>query len=174
MNEKILIHSFQVSDIAKKIAEELGLIYIEVIEISIAALYHDIGKEYIPDIILSKTNDLSDDEYKIIKLHTKLGNELLSKFNDKTMQLAAEVALNHHEHYDGTGYYKKRYDQVSLATRIIAVADVYSALISDRVYRPKWEKDDALIFMRDNTGTRFDPNVISAFMRIEGGKYESD
>lgn len=167
MNDKILLHSFQVSDVAKKIAEELGINYLEVMEIKIAALYHDIGKEYVPDIILSKPTGLSDDEYEIMKLHTRLGSELLSKFSDKTMQLAAEVALNHHEHYDGTGYYKKRYDEVSLATRIITVADVYSALISERVYRSAWSKEDALIFMRDNAGKHFDPDVVSALVRID-------
>lgn len=96
MDENTLRHAFQVADIAKEIADSFMLTYFEVLEITIAALYYDIGKEYVPDIILSKPTGLSDNEYEIMKLHTRLGSELLSKFSDKTMQLAAEVALNHH------------------------------------------------------------------------------
>ena len=164
MDKELLQHSIDVSALATSIAYELELCPYAVAEIAIAGLYHDIGKECLPKIILKKPSKLTDDEHKIMTFHTYIGNAILNMINGEMSELVAEVALNHHEYYDGTEYYKKKYDEVSLGTRIVTVADVYSSLINDRVYRPAWSKEDALFYMQDNAGSLFDPTVVTALL----------
>lgn len=169
MNNEILKHSIMVADIAKQITKSMGIEEKAVIEIQIAAFFHDIGKEYIPKVILDKPKKLTNDEYEVIKMHTKFGYQMLSQFEDDTMQMAAEVALNHHERYDGSGYTNKMNQEISLAARIVAVADVYAALIADRVYRPAWSTEDALSYMQNNAGKLFDPSVVQALLKTNKG-----
>ena len=169
MNKQLLKHSIDVAALSTNIAYEMDLCPYMVTQIGISALYHDIGKECLPKVILEKKGKLSDKEKKIMTFHTYMGNAILNLLNEDISELASEVALNHHEHYDGTGYYKKRYDEVSLATRIITVADVYSALIAERMYRLAWSKEDALFYMRDNAGTMFDSTVVSALLVVLDG-----
>ena len=121
MNRELLEHSIDVAALSTNIAYEMGMCPYMVTQIGLAALYHDIGKECLPKVILEKKGKLSDKEKKIMTFHTYIGNSILTLLNDDISEVASEVALNHHEHYDGTGYYKKRYDEVSLATRIITV-----------------------------------------------------
>lgn len=161
-----MMHSIQVALLAKSIAEELKLNGLSVMEITIAAICHDAGKAYVLKRILEKPDKLTDEEFDLMKMHTLYGSELLSKHADKTMQAAAEVALNHHERFDGSGYMKKGRDEVSFASRIVAVADVYSALIEERVYRPAWSKEDALFFIKENAGKQFDPCVVTALLAV--------
>ena len=169
MNKQLLEHSIDVAALSTNIAYEMGLCPYMVTQIGLAALYHDIGKECLPKVILEKQDKLTNEEKKIMTFHTYMGNAILTLLNENISELASEVALNHHEHYDGTGYYKKKYDEVSLATRIITVADVYTALKEERVYRPAWSEEDALFYMQDNTGTMFDPIVVSALLVILSG-----
>ena len=166
MEHDTLTHSIQVALLAKRIAEELKLSSLSVMEIAIAAICHDVGKAFVPKSILEKPAKLTDEEFDLMKMHTLYGNELLTKYTDKTMQAAAEVALNHHERFDGSGYMKKGCGDVSFASRIVAVADVYSALIEDRVYRPAWNKEDALFFIKENAGKQFDPCVVTALLAV--------
>ncbi len=169
MNNEILIHSMKVADIAKQIAEKMGLEEKAVIEIQIAAFFHDTGKEYIPKVILDNPEKLTDDEFKIVKMHTKFGYQMLSQFDNDTMKMSAEVALNHHERYDGSGYANKLSREISLAARIVAVADVYAALITDRIYRPALSTEDALSYMQNNARKLFDPNVVQALLKTKQG-----
>ncbi len=169
MNNDILIHSMKVADIAKQIAEKMGLEEKAVIEIQIAAFFHDMGKEYIPKVILDNPKKLTDDEFVIIKMHTKFGYRMLCQFDDEIMKMIAEVALNHHERYDGSGYTNKLNQEISLAARIVAIADVYAALIADRAYRLALSTEDALSYMQNNAGKLFDPCVVQALLKTKKG-----
>ena len=169
MNNDILAHSMKVAEISRQIAEKMGLEEKAVIGIKIAAFFHDIGKEYIPKVILDKPEKLSKDEFKIVKLHTKFGYDMLSQFDNGTMKITAEVALNHHERYDGSGYTNKLNREISLAARIVAVADVYAALIADRVYRTALSTNNALSYMQNNAGKLFDPFTVQALLKIKKG-----
>lgn len=169
MNNEILIHSMKVAKISKQISENMGLEEKAVIEIQIAAFFHDIGKEYIPKVILDNPEKLTDDEFEIIKMHTKFGYQILSQFDDNIMKIAAEVALNHHERYDGSGYTNKLSREISLAASIVAVADVYAALIADRVYRLALNTEDSLSYIQNNAGKLFDPGVVQALLKTKKG-----
>ncbi len=169
MNNEILIHSMNVADVAMLIAQYMGLGEKAVIEIQIAAFFHDIGKEYIPKVILNNPKKLTNDEFEIVKMHTKFGCQMLTQFDKNIMKIAAEVALNHHERYDGSGYSNKLNREVSLAARIVAVADVYDALISERVYQPAMSIGVALSYMQHNAGKLFDPSVVQALIKTKKG-----
>lgn len=166
MNNELLNHSKEVSEIAMDIALEMELCPSYITQIGLAALYHDIGKECIPKAILYKPDELTEDEREIIKAHTSIGYSILQLNYIEAPDIAAEVALNHHENYDGTGYFGKQNDEVSLASQIIHVADVYSALTTERVYRPAWDVPDAIRYIGKNTGKLFDPDVVQAFLAI--------
>ena len=174
MNLDTLTHSIQVAMLAKSMAEKLRLDSNSILEITIAAICHDVGKAYVPKGILGKPGKLNDDEFDLMKKHTLYGSNLLSRYNDKIMQTAAETALNHHERFDGSGYMKKSCGEVSVAARIVGVADVYSALIEDRVYRPAWSKEDALFFINENAGKQFDPCVVDVLLDVLNNKQKEN
>ncbi len=169
MNNEILIHSMNVADIAMQIAQNMGIGEKAVIETQIAAFFHDIGKEYIPKVILNNPEKLTNDEFEIVKMHTKFGYRMLIQFDNSTMKTAAEVALNHHERYDSSGYTNKFNREVSLAARIVAVADVYDALTSDRVYHLAMSMEAALFYLQDNAGKLFDPSIVQALINTKKG-----
>jgi putative nucleotidyltransferase with HDIG domain len=169
MNNEVLMHSMNVADIAMKIAQSMRIGEKAAIEIQIAAFFHDIGKEYIPKVILNNPEKLTNDEFEIVKMHTKFGYRMLIQFDNNAMKTAAEVALNHHERYDGSGYTNKFNREISLAARIVAVADVYDALISDRVYHLAMSMDAALFYLQDNAGKLFDPSVVQALINTKEG-----
>jgi putative two-component system response regulator len=128
---------------------------------------HDIGKVAIPDSILLKPGPLSPAEFEVMKTHTTVGARILSGSHSPLVQLAQEVALNHHERWDGTGYPRQiGATEVPLSGRICAVADVFDALTSERVYKKAWAVDDAVRYIARGAGTQFDPTVVEAFMRI--------
>jgi len=171
MDIELLKHSKEVSKIAMDIALIMGLCPFNITQIGLAALYHDIGKECIPKAILNKSGKLTDNERQVMIAHTAIGYSILQLNNGSAPDIAAEVALNHHEHYDGTGYFGKQNDEISLASRIIHVADVYSALTSERVYRSAWKAADAIRYTEKNAGMLFDPDVVEAFLVVVD-KYE--
>jgi HD-GYP domain-containing protein (c-di-GMP phosphodiesterase class II) len=138
----------------------------------IAAMLHDAGKVGIPDSILHKKDKLSADEYEIIKQHTVFGARLFEKTNSDWEQLAWEIMLNHHEKWDGSGYpgredkLGKKGNEIPLSARIVAVADVYDALINKRVYKDAWEEDRVLHHLRQESGRHFDPEIVAIFFDI--------
>nr|WP_312058122.1 HD domain-containing phosphohydrolase [Fervidobacterium pennivorans] len=130
----------------------------------IAAMLHDVGKIGIPDAILNKPGKLSDEEFKIMKRHTTIGYEILSTVDHPLFKLAANIALYHHENWDGTGYPKGlKEEQIPLEGRIVSIIDVYDALFSDRVYRPAWSEDNVIRYIKENCGKKFDPRVCEVF-----------
>jgi putative two-component system response regulator len=135
---------------------------------------HDIGKVGIPDYILLKPGRLSDDEFRLMKRHTVIGGETLNAALEQCpgahyLSMAADIALAHHEHYDGNGYpHGLRGDEIPLPGRVVAVADVYDALTSKRVYKAAFSHDLARSYIDRCSGSQFDPVVGEAFRRTEG------
>ena len=136
----------------------------------LAGYLHDIGKEVIdrryPDL-LEKSEPLTDLERDIIRTHTEIGCDMLSGSERKEISFAAVAALEHHERWDGSGYMGKTELDISLQGRVVAVADVYSALCQERPYRKGWSKDAALEYMKRNSGVLFNPAWVDALMMIE-------
>lgn len=126
---------------------------------------HDIGKIGIPDSILSKPGKLTDDERQQMQQHTSFGAQILDDENDPLLSLAQEIALHHHERWDGTGYpHGLAGEQIPLSARIAAVADVFDALTSDRPYKVAWSTEQAFDYIQENSGTQFDPQLAQAFI----------
>jgi len=138
-----------------------------------SAPLHDIGKVGIPDHILLKPGKLTDDEFEIMKTHAALGSESLSVAEERLgsnsfLHIASEIAISHHERWDGTGYPEKLQDvQIPISGRLMAVADVYDALISKRVYKPAFTHEKAKEIILDWRGKHFDPRVVDAFVAEE-------
>ncbi|MFN6991298.1 MAG: HD domain-containing phosphohydrolase [Fervidobacterium sp.] len=130
----------------------------------IAAMLHDVGKIGIPDNILNKPGKLSQEEFEIIKKHTIIGFNILSAIEHPIFELASSVALNHHENWDGSGYpYGLKGEEIPIEARIVSLIDVFDALLSDRIYRPAWKEEDVVNYIKQNTGIKFDPNVVKVF-----------
>lgn len=158
-------HSTRVSKYAHMIAAEMGCSEEELDVINFAGSLHDIGKIGIRDDILLKPGPLTDEEYEKIKEHPVIGADIISKLGlwDREM----EIIRHHHERYDGRGYPDGLSgDEIPKLARIMAVADCYDAMASDRAYRKKMEKASVLETIRKNSGTQFDPEAVEAFLRV--------
>lgn len=129
-----------------------------------ASPMHDIGKVAIPDYILNKTDKLSDEEWKTMKTHSQLGYQMLSVSKRPLFHMAAIIAQQHHEKWDGSGYPQGIHGKdIHIAGRIVAIADVFDALGHERCYKPAWEMDKILHLLRDQRGKHFDPELIDLF-----------
>jgi len=158
-------HVLRMAKYASLIAEQLGMSpdYCELIEQ--AAPMHDIGKIGIPDHILLKPGKLTPDEMTIMKTHPQIGFQILQGSPSQYLSLGAEIALAHHEKYDGSGYpYSLMRENIPLSARIVAVADVFDALTSERPYKKKWSNTDGMDYLRNNSGSHFDPTCVQAFL----------
>jgi putative two-component system response regulator len=132
--------------------------------IRIASPMHDVGKIGIPDRILLKPGRLTEEERRIMEAHTEMGHRILAGSGVELLDVAAEMALTHHERIDGTGYPGGLAgDEIPIAGRICAVADVFDALTSDRVYRKAFRPDEARQVMLDGRGTQFDAELLDLF-----------
>jgi two-component system response regulator RpfG len=151
------------------IAEELGMFEDEVRLIELAAPLHDMGKIAIPDAILMKPGPLDEDEIRAMRRHPQIGYQLLNDSHNRFIQMGAVIALRHHERYDGSGYPDGLIGEaIPIEARIVAVADVFDALLSPRPYKPAWPLEDALAYLREQSGILFDPRCIEALMRNQG------
>lgn len=131
-----------------------------------AAPMHDIGKIGIPDNVLKKPGGFTPDERQIMDQHAQMGADILGRSRIPLFQLAAEVALSHHERWDGKGYPNKlKGEDIPLSGRIVAVADYFDALTMDRCYRPAFADEVALSMMTEQRGHAFDPLVVDTFLR---------
>lgn len=159
-------HTERMSAYCGVVARELGWCEDEIRELQLAATMHDVGKVAVPDAVLLKPGSLTPDERAVIERHTTVGHEMLSGSQSRLLQLAATIALTHHERVDGEGYPQGlRGDAIPLAGRIVAVADVFDALTSHRVYRPALPVPEAVRILASGRGTQFDPDVLDAFER---------
>lgn len=129
-----------------------------------AAPLHDVGKIGIPDTILLKPGKLTPEEFEIVKTHTEIGASILGGSRFPLLHVAAEIALTHHERWDGSGYPRGLAGEaIPLVGRIVAIADVFDALIHARPYKPSWPVEDALAEIERQRGRQFDPAVVDAF-----------
>jgi len=145
-----------------------------------SAPLHDIGKVGIPDSILLKPGKLTDDEFEIMKLHSTYGHDAIEAAintmhtNNNFLRFAKEIAYGHHEKWDGSGYpLGLSGDDIPLSARLMALADVYDALISKRVYKPAFSHDKSVAIILEGKGSHFDPEIVDAFMRIQQACYET-
>ncbi|HRP75865.1 MAG TPA: response regulator [Rhodocyclaceae bacterium] len=146
------------------IAERLGMSRAEVDNILQAAPMHDVGKLGIPDYILLKPGRLNPEEREIMKQHAMIGHDILKDSASLVVQLGASIALSHHEKYDGTGYPGGLAgERIPIEGRIVAVADVFDAITSERPYKRSWPIDEAVAFLREGRGTHFDPVCVDTF-----------
>lgn len=158
-------HTERVSRYSRLLAERLGLGDERAELIRIASVMHDVGKIGVSDTILLKPGPLTAEEFEQIKLHTSFGHRILGGSHVDLLDLAAKIALTHHERVDGTGYPRKlRGEEIPIEGRIVAVADVFDALTSPRVYRPAMSIESAIETMRAGRGTQFDAQVLDTFL----------
>ncbi len=160
-------HTVLVGDLAVAIALELGEDEIWAGRLALAARLHDIGKVAVPETIRLKPGRLSREEMEVMKTHTTIGHEILSGSDSPLLQLAAEVALSHHEQWGGGGYpLGLRGADIPISGRIVTVADVFDALVSARSYKAAWSPEAAVCFIIEAGGTRFEPRVVAALVRV--------
>ncbi len=160
-------HTRRVGELASRIAAEMGLPAPEVDVISRAAPLHDIGKLAIPDAILLKQGTLTLEEMDILKTHTTVGARVLSGSASRILRAGEEIALYHHENWDGTGYTPGLAgESIPLAARITAVADVFDALTHERPYKEAWSVEASVDQIINLKGTKFDPAVVDAFLKV--------
>ncbi|MDQ6951486.1 MAG: HD domain-containing phosphohydrolase [Mariprofundales bacterium] len=147
------------------IANEMGCSLHEQQAIFHASAMHDLGKIGIPDNILNKPAHLEADEWEIMKNHATMGAEILKDSDAELLQLCATIAVGHHEHWDGNGYPNGLAGaEIPLEARIVAVADVFDALVNQRAYKKAWPIEDALALIEGESGSHFDPAVVEAFL----------
>lgn len=157
-------HHCRVGDLAADLALRLNRPPLWAEQLRRAARLHDIGKLGISDEILHKSGALTPDELHLVQRHAEIGAQILGGSSSRLVQLAAEVAASHHERWDGSGYPVGRAGaEIPLSARIVAVADVYDALVSRRTHRGPWSHEEAARYIVAGAGTQFDPAVVRAF-----------
>lgn len=160
-------HVNRVSQVSAALGRSVGLSEGECDIILNAAPMHDVGKIGIPDHILLKPGRLTPEEWEVMKTHAKIGGDIFSGNESELLQAARAVALTHHEKWDGSGYPDGlKGEAIPLIGRIVAVADVFDALVSKRPYKAPWTFDDALGEIERISGSHFDPHVVRAFLSI--------
>ncbi|MDX9714662.1 MAG: response regulator [Dissulfurispiraceae bacterium] len=160
-------HIERIADYVALLAKEVGLNEEQSNMLKYAAPMHDVGKIGIPDGILLKPGKLTDAQFKLIKMHTVIGARILSGTTLPVLELAREIALSHHEKWDGTGYPQGlKGEAIPLSGRIVAICDVFDALTSERVYKHAWSIDQAIEYIKTQRTIQFDPQVVDAFIRI--------
>ncbi|HUH11827.1 MAG TPA: HD domain-containing phosphohydrolase [Longimicrobiales bacterium] len=167
-------HAQRVGNLAAFLARDLGLPEREVELIRRAAPLHDVGKIGISDGVLLKQGKLDEREWEHMKSHTLIGAGILSGSRSRLLQLSEEIALYHHEKWDGSGYAGLAGEDIPIAARLVAVADVFDALTHDRPYRSAWSVKDAITEIQTQEGKHFDPRVVKVFMDLHGHLLRAD
>ncbi len=162
------LHIIRMSKYAELIGRAVGMSAVETDKLLSASPMHDIGKIGIPDHILLKKGKLTADQWTTMKTHSEMGAEILSGHPSELMQLAREIALTHHEKWDGSGYpYGLQGEAIALSGRIVALADVFDALTTERPYKKAWTVAEARSYINDNRGKHFAPQIVDAFNDIQ-------
>ncbi len=162
-------HTQRVTDLTLKLARAMNINESQLTHIRHGALLHDIGKMGIPDHILLKNDELTDEEWEKMRKHPEFAYEMLSSI--RYLQPALDIPYCHHEKWDGTGYPRGlKGEEIPLAARIFAIVDVWDALINDRPYRPAWTEKEALEYIQDQSGKHFDPQIVEAFLQMIASK----
>jgi HD-GYP domain-containing protein (c-di-GMP phosphodiesterase class II) len=158
-------HTRLAVDLSMKMARALGFNDKQLTHLRRGAMLHDLGVLGVPDAVLTHPGPLSEDEWRLVRRHPQLAYDWLSPI--EYLRPALEVPHAHHERWDGSGYPRGLAgEEIPLAARIFAVADVFEALTSDRPYRPAWSQSAALAYLREQRGAQFDPRVIDVFLSL--------
>ena len=158
-------HTLRVTEITMQLAKAMGIGDAELAHIRRGGLLHDIGKMGVPDSILFKPGSLTDDEWRVMRLHPQLAYDMLSPIS--YLRQALDIPYCHHEKWDGSGYPRGlKGEQIPFSARLFAVVDVWDALRSDRPYRPAWPEDKVLEHIRSLAGTHFDPQVVKVCLEL--------
>lgn len=158
-------HLVRMARYSTLLAREVGFSQAEVNVIGMAAPLHDIGKIGIPDEILLAPRRLTEGELIIMRTHPDIGHEMLQGSTSESMKMSADIARYHHERFDGSGYpLGLRGDDIPLSARIVAVADVWDALLATRPYKRPWTEEAAVELLRRGAGAQFDPMLVDAFL----------
>jgi putative two-component system response regulator len=158
-------HVNRVQHFTEALAVEMGLAEEDARHMGVMSILHDVGKLYIPDAILKKPAKLDPDEWAVMQSHAEHGVRILG--DNPFYAVAREIAVSHHESWDGSGYPKGlAKEEIPLSGRIVKVADVFDALTSRRPYKEPWPTERALEFLREQTHRQFDPQVVEAFVRL--------
>jgi len=159
-------HVRRVSEIVRILAEKSGKDTSYCNDISIASILHDMGKIAISDKILQKPGKLTTEEFDRIKEHTTIGHAILNTSSIPTIQIAAEIALSHHEKWNGMGYpMGLKGNEIPWAARVTALADVYDALANKRYYKDAWQDEDIFNYLNEESAVSFDPDLLDLFMK---------
>ena len=169
-------HIRRIGEYSARLANCLGLASEEIVQIRFAGMLHDVGKIGVPDGILLKPGKLTDEEVKIMQAHTVIGHQITSQAQNPIMRRSAEIALSHHERWDGSGYPNGvKGEDIPLAARVVAIADVYDALRSERPYKPPISHEETMKIMLEGDGRtssdHFDPKLLDLLQR-EAGSFE--
>jgi putative two-component system response regulator len=160
-------HTKRVGYVTGLVAAALGLSAEEVELVERAATLHDIGKIGVSDTILLKPGPLTPEEFDVMRKHTIIGAGILSGSNVPVLQTAGDIAISHHERWDGSGYPEGRKgERIPLVGRIVAIADLFDALTHERPYKKAWTRADALAEIQSQSGRQLDPGVVAAFMHV--------
>ena len=160
-------HAYRVGKLTGLLANSLGFGHKFSEDIELAARLHDIGKLGIPDGLLMKPGKLTDAEFTVMQRHTTIGAQILQQCSHPAFRLSEQIALHHHEKWDGTGYPKGlRGDNIPEVARIAALADVYDALTHARAYKHAWTHAEAVLEIERTSGTHFEPRMVTAFIKL--------
>jgi len=158
-------HTLRVTDLTLKLARAMRVSESQLTAIRRGALLHDIGKMGVPDAILLKEGNLTDEEWVLMRKHPQLAYDMLAPI--AYLKDALEIPYCHHEKWDGTGYPQGlKEDRIPLVARIFAIVDVWDALTNDRTYRKKWTEQKTCQYIKEQSGKHFDPQVVNAFLKI--------
>lgn len=158
-------HADRVARLSYELSRAYGLTEEECQMISDASRYHDIGKIAVPQHLLLKPGPLSRTEMEQVKRHVVYGLKMLAHLSGA--EVVKTIIATHHEHWDGNGYPRRvKGKEIPLCGRIAAICDVYDALTSDRPYRAAWSHDQAVSYIRERSGTQFDPTLVELFLRV--------
>jgi len=161
------MHVIRMSTMSARLGRAAGMNHSDCELLLNASPMHDLGKIGIPDKILLKEGPLDKDEWEVMKTHTHIGAEILSGHQSDILEMAGIIALTHHERWDGAGYPNRLFgESIPLVGRIATICDVFDALTSDRPYKKAWSIEKAVEFIRDSSGSQFDPELVNLFVEI--------
>ncbi len=161
-------HTLRMAHFSRLLAERLGMDSKRATVVMYASMMHDVGKIGIPDDVLLKPGKLTAEEFEIIKEHPEIGGKIIGVHDAEVLREARNVALSHHEKWNGKGYPRGlKGKEIPLVGRICALADVFDALTSPRVYKRSWSIEEAFTYIRTESGEHFDPELAALFLELE-------
>ena len=165
-------HLLHVAEYVRMICLHMGMNEERAMFVAKASLLHDIGKICIPQNVLLKTEALSEDEYNLIRSHNVHGYNILNNQDDRFLKMAAQIAREHHENYNGTGYLGLKGEEISLYARIVTVADVFDAVTSARAYKNAWSFEEGIDYIEKQKYDYFDPDIATVFISCQDEIYK--